>query len=311
MALLQVQLSNSNLDLYILSEQMIPENLELNITIVIYISRNVRYLKDIETIEMTVKAIKKNKISNNNEEISCFSIEDDQFKSIMDMYSLENIRIVVNKIDIINNGVKNNNQLFALNFNLGGDNADSAKKHNIDFSKIILEDSDSNYNIKIYKIQEISSCSNEYKFNLTIDKNIEGINNEIELSFLGSIEKRNFTLKAICTLSSNYNNIMPCQFEEEFGNINFTTMNDYLDYNENELIFISLDESLIFSLYCYEKPPIAAIIFITAIFFFVVIVVIVIIIFINKKGKGEKGYEMPNNSNSNNVLGLSSYGLSK
>ena len=77
------------------------------------------------------------------------------------------------------------------------------------------------------------------------------------------------------------------------------------------LIFISLDESLIFSLYCYEKPPIAAIIFISAIFIFVVIVVIVIIIFINKKGKGERGYEIPNNSNSNNVLGLSSYGLSK
>ena len=100
-----------------------------------------------------------------------------------------------------------------------------------------------------------------------------------------------------------------CQMERETLNVNFT-MNDYISSDQNKIIYISTEEDFVFPLYCYEKPPIAAIIFISSIFLFVVIVVIAIVIFLNKKGRGPKGYDAPNNI-SNNVLGISSGGYSK
>ena len=111
-------------------------------------------------------------------------------------------------------------------------------------------------------------------------------------------------LKANCFLSSKNKNHITCQIERETSQqINFT-LNEYFSFDSDQLILISAENE--FPLYCIEEAPIAAIIFISAIFLFVVIVVIVVIIFINKKGRGEKGYEKPNNSNINNVLGISS-----
>ena len=78
-----------------------------------------------------------------------------------------------------------------------------------------------------------------------------------------------------------------------------------MEYIDNELIVIKpLNSDSTFTLECYEEPPIAAIISIVVLFFFVVIVVIIIIIVMNKKGRGDRGYELPNESNSNNILGL-------
>jgi hypothetical protein len=111
-------------------------------------------------------------------------------------------------------------------------------------------------------------------------------------------------LKANCFLSSKNKNHITCQIERETSQqINFT-LNEYFSFDSDQLILISAENE--FPLYCIEEAPIAAIIFISAIFLFVVIVVVVVIIFINKKGRGEKGYEKPNNSNINNVLGISS-----
>lgn len=331
--LLQVQFNDDDLNLYLyfFSREIIPDDMELKIKIVID-SINSNNLEESKKIE-TFKAIKIKNIINNNNEISCYTIDDVKYNTLINTYEEGNIKIIVNKIELNNKEYQINNQKYILNVNLG-DNGESQKKHNINFQKVLSENP--NYNIRTYEIQEISSCSNELKFNLTVDREIKESNSEITLVFnqnfqdsnLGrrknkggnnkeinrdSIPKTiNFTsmnVTALCNLSSKYNNIIPCKTEEETRNLNYT-MNDYLFYDENHLIFIYYNESNI-SLYCYEKPPIAAIIFIAAIFFFIVIVVIIIIIFINKKGRGNNGYEIPNNGNSNNALGLSSMGIAK
>ena len=231
-------------------------------------------------------------------------------------------------------------KLFDIEVNLGN-NTDSQKYKSIDLSGIFSGESKSDYNIRIYKVIDVSLCTDEYKFNMTVDSKIEGEEEKISLDFSMNFAlnsggnrttnnrpggtglfgggaptgnrprvnmtniTRSFKLNIECILSGKYNNIIPCQSSMETLNVNFS-MNDYISFDENKLIFITSDKDFIFPLYCYERPPIAAIIFITSIFFFVVIVVIVIIIFINKKGQGDKGYDPPNASNSNNILGFNS-----
>ena len=294
------------------------------------------------------------------------------------MVFLQQKKIVVSKIDVVNDD-NTNDVLKLYNFTISlRDNGDSQKEHDVVFSSVI-NNPDSDYKIRVYKLVEVSSCSSELEFNLTVDNDIEGDNKEITLEIIpqlmnmmnrtgytlgtgtggntgrngtggntgwtgtGGNTGRNGTggntggtgtggytgwtgtggssytsgnysryrngslsmgLQASCLLSSKNKNHITCQIERETSQqLNFT-LNEYFSFDSDQIIFISAENP--FPLYCIEEAPIAAIIFISAIFLFVVIVVVVVIIFINKKGRGEKGYEKPNNSNINNVLGISS-----
>lgn len=338
MSLLQVQIKNKNLDIYILSNNT-KEDIVLNITILLYITVSQRNLEEQKPIEKNILVTKKAEKISNNQQISKFSSDDNDFISLLSKYKEEEIRIVVKKIEMMNS--KDNINKFYLDVNLGN-NEDSQKTQSKDLSLIFSEESNSDYNIRIYKVKEISPCSEEYKFNITVDNKITGDEEIIALDFnmnmnsefssrgnnrptnnsngLSSSPKRTndnnsnrtraFKLDIECILSEKYNNIIPCQSSMETPNFNFT-MNDYLSFDEKQLISISADKDFIFPLYCHEEPPITAIIFIVSIFLFVVIVVIVFIIFINKKGQGDKGYDLPNVSNSNNIIGFNSGVVSK
>ena len=333
MSLLQIQVKDNHLNIYFLSN-IIEEDIVLNITLLIYNTGTQRNLDENEPIEKTILVKKIAKKIINNKEISQFTTDDEDFNSLLSKYKEGEIRIVIKKIEKPK-GEEDFSEFYNFDVNLGN-NTDSETNQSIDLSLIFSGDSQSDYNIRIYKVKDISPCSEEYKFNITVDRKIEGEEEKISLDFSmnnqfniggdnatngnrpsGNYQNDNFqnsnytnrtrTLKLNieCTLTGKYNNIIPCQSSMETPNFNFT-MNDYLNFDEKRLISITTEEDFIFPLYCYEKPPIAAIIFITSIFFFVVIVVIVIIIFINKKGQGDKGYDPPNASNSNNILGLNS-----
>ena len=383
-------MNNNTFEIYIFADQQFPENLHLKLTITKYangVFSNKRSTQS-ESIELTQKETYKY----NGKEIIGFFTTEEQFQSFE-----ENImKIVVTKIEVVNDD-NMNDVLKLYNFTISlRDNGDSQKEHDVDFSSVI-NNPDSDYKIRVYKLVEVSSCSSELEFNLTVDNDIEGDNKEITLEIIpqlmymmnrtgytlgtgtggntgrngtggntgwtgtGGNTGRNGTggntggtgtggytgwtgtggntggtgtggytgwtgtggssytsgnysryrngslsmgLQASCLLSSKNKNHITCQIETETSQqLNFT-LNEYFSFDSDQIIFISAENP--FPLYCIEEAPIAAIIFISAIFLFVVIVVVVVIIFINKKGRGEKGYEKPNNSNINNVLGISS-----
>ena len=191
-------------------------------------------------------------------------------------------------------------QLFSIDLD---QKIDSQKENSFDFS--ILFDNNVEYILQLCKVKEESTCSKEFKFNLTVDTPIDVEKEEIILEFK---DEANQVFEAKCILSKEFLDVIPCQFEEEIPVANYT-LNSYLSYDSSHMVSIYMEKKgSVFPLSCLDEPPIVALIFIAAIFVFVVIVVIIIIIFINKKGKGEKGYEKPN-QNFSNSIGFSSSGL--
>lgn len=342
MTLLQVQVKNNSLNLYFMSE---PINVTLSVTISIYLNNNFRRnLQDTSLKTMTILVKKINKLRVNKEEISQYTTDDEEFMKLIEQYEEGAIRIVVTKIEDSNG--KNTDFKLDVTYK---DNADSEKNQNVDFSLIISKSPESNYDFKVYEVQEVSACSSEFQFNLTVDNNIEGSDANITLTFnmnitsisfgggilpmgggapRGNIPSNisnfrppsasgeipagtpRFGPSAQCILSSKNKKIIVCVMERETLDVNFT-MNNYFSFDEKQLISITADKNFEFPLYCHEESPLAAIIFISAVFLFVVIVVIIIIIFMNKKGRGDKGYDAPNNINGDNVIGLSSGNISK
>ena len=347
-SLLQVKINDNNLDLYTFSNTVIPDDVYLSATISVYITKSSRIL-DSEPIRMTVTLKKDLSKKVDNSEISRFSAVGEELSSLINGYEQDEVRVVVNKIEIKEDkkNTRPGKLSYGLNVNLG-ENTDSQKNQDIDYDSIVS--GKSQYDIRSYKVLSVTPCTSEYKFNLTLDKSIKGTEEKINISFVIKIDRlnmsfptsrtgivprgtvpssiprlpsgafnitsggsgfsgRSFGPQAECTLSSKYNNIILCEMGRETPNMNFT-MNDYISSDQNKIISIYTKEDFEFPLYCYEKPPIAAIIFISSVFLFVVIVVIVIIIFLNKKGRGAKGYDAPNNI-SNNVIGISYGGYSK
>ena len=268
-------------------------------------SKSSRYFDEAKQINVIVNKVRA--ISNkNNEEILQFSQYDDNIHSYFQQNGEANSKVVVDKIELAKSENEINN-IYDLTVNLGG-YADSSKQSDIDLLQILLNEENS---LNIYKIQEISSCFN-FSINIILNKNIEEDLGKITLGFTRNARGRSFTLNFSCTFSSQNKNIIFCQIDREIPSFNFTFVT-YINYDENTKKVISItteDENSLFLIYCTEKPPIAAIIFIPSMFVFIVIVVIVIIIFLNKKGRGEKGYEPPSNI-SNNIIGLSSAAISK
>ena len=215
----------------------------------------------------------------------------------------------------------------------------------MDFSLIVSKSPESNYDFKVFEVLSVSPCSSELKFNLTVDENIEGNDVNITLSFtpnsssipsgsvLGigggerdgarprndsprssgrgeAVGSRPLGLGAQCILASKNKKNIFCEMGKETADVNYI-MKNYFSFDEKQLISIVAYKDLVFPLYCHEESPISAIIFISAVFLFVVIVVIVVVIFMNKKGRGNRGYDSPNNLNGDIAIGISSSNIQK
>jgi hypothetical protein len=90
------------------------------------------------------------------------------------------MKIVLLKMEVVNDD-KENDILKLYNFTISlRDNGDSEKEHDVDFSNVI-NNPDSYYKIRVYKVVEASICSSEFELNLTVDNDIEGDNKEITL----------------------------------------------------------------------------------------------------------------------------------
>ena len=143
-----------------------------------------------------------------------------------------------------------------------------------------------------FLITGVTSCTNDFKFNLTLDKDVDISETKINLVFTGNIESlqmnrpggiigggrpsggnrpggqtgpggqnfQNFSfggrsplsLNPECVLSSKLKRVISCHLEQE--NLNLTyTMEDYIKYEENYILFISMEKNLTLNIYCHEE----------------------------------------------------------
>ena len=238
MSLLQVKIFNLNLDLFTLSNNTIPNDINLNITILFHIIETSANPEEIN--QMNVILGKKDSINDNNYEISYFNPIDYQFSNFLSNFDIDEILIEVTNIEILKEE-NNYNELYELKVNLGN-YTNTSNQLDIDYKSIVEQEF---YEINIYEIQKVSSCSQEYKFNLTLDKNIEEDEEKINITFHWKNNKKSYILNSICTLSYIYNNIVFCETQQETPDLNYTMLS-YLFINETKILSISPKDELIF-----------------------------------------------------------------
>jgi hypothetical protein len=299
--LLQTRIKDGYLYLYVVANSTFSENIIFNLSISVHLTDRIRNLEEQKKfINAKQSGSFKSNIRDNNQLIIILSADLNQINYEENNQNIE--KIILNNIDKIDDNYSEN-EIYKFDINLL-ENTDTSTQTNIDLSTL-----NENTIAKIYIEEKMSSCSNELKFNLSVNNDIDINERNINLEFkvvnnYNNNNRRSFSLPVKCVLSSEYKRIIPCQLEEEPPQFSFT-LTTFMEYIDNELIVIKpLNSDSTFTLECYEEPPIAAIISIVVLFFFVVIVVIIIIIVMNKKGRGDRGYELPNESNSNNILGL-------
>lgn len=136
----------------------------LKVTISIYQIIPARMLQNEPFETMTLFLKKESKIITNNLEISHYTSDDEEFMEIIYEYEEGNIRVVVTKIE--DSDEKNNEFQLDIPYK---DNEDSEKNQSVDFSLILSNNPESDYDFKVFELQGVSSCSSELKFNLTVN----------------------------------------------------------------------------------------------------------------------------------------------
>ena len=230
--LLQAHFTENKLHLFIIPDSKISENIVFSLTLVINSNRIIRSLEEKEII---VEA--KQKKNNNNDIIELFA--DLEELNITDGSNIE--------IKSINSKQNEDNNVYYINSPVNYDNLNTGKINElinngeIDFSQKALNE---NYTINIYKIERISQGCD---FNLITDIKIKN-NKNIGLLFQEKNNKFN-SINSNCILSQNNNYQIKCSLNQQINN--YSSLKDYIEYNENELCIITLkDKSSNYLLNC-------------------------------------------------------------
>ena len=234
---LQVKLKDKKLYLYLLMDSSASNDFFLKIKINIYIQRSLRNLQETKK-EKEINLSPFNYTSSNSFGGLYIFASDKAFKEYLTSEG-ENIRIVVTNIKpIINNGK------YEYNVEMGDnpDYLDTAKieqmlqnNQEIDLDKV--------KSVNIYHLESISQgCS----FEITTNETIKVPNRKLNLDFqeIKSHKKTNIP----CSLKQN-SNIIKCDLDE----INNFILNDYIDFNNNELFSIISNKKYSFPIYCFFK----------------------------------------------------------
>ena len=123
------------------------------------------------------------------------------------------MRILVKSIDLKNDNIKNFNKIYSTEIKLG-DYADSQNQPNIDLSAFIDDGGDINYISKSFIITGVTSCTNDFKFNLTLDKDVDISETKINLVFTGNIESS--YVNPSQSYSYNYNYSVPATSQTQY-----------------------------------------------------------------------------------------------
>ena len=225
MIILQIQLSNNNAILYIMTDLFITKNKPFNIYIIITIIRPLRNLQQIEKKQLQTKAFRVTEYMNNNikdnNEIVGLSVDKTFGDYIQELLEVRGTKIIVEEM-IINSKKYNYNLIL-------GNNAQNHQE--INFADIVGNPS---YIINLYKIEEVTEGCN---FTAKLDKYIEEKDKEIDLYF-EELKSEKKIINGKCILSKdNANNIL-CKLEEEINDLYISQ--DYVYYDSNELIAITM-----------------------------------------------------------------------
>ena len=218
--ILQVQLINNILKVFILSDFPIPKNYSMKLNTMINY-KNIRNLQQEKgkNVLVTVYATE----DSDKDKITVLS-SDNEFNKENNIK-----RVEVQEIEIDN---KDNNE---LNINLlDNDCLDSSKVENKINNKEIVDYSEISPNYKVYQYK-INSASKGCNFNLESSSNINKQDKEINLNFKN--DKSEF-ITANCTLSKNNenSNSIPCTLDKNVDSNYFLA--DYIESNDEETLTI-------------------------------------------------------------------------
>ena len=213
--LLQVQIIDGKVIIFLVINFPITTNQKFTFSVIIYSSRNLRFLEQEKTtIEMEFYP-KDNYNGNGDKIVSLISKED-----------IKEDRVAVEKL-------KNDEEIEVKVLNDNSEVLDTQKveesinKGGVDYSNISEDDN----NIIQYKI---ISASSGCQFSLIIEKNINQSNKSIELNFI-DIQNNN-NIKANCLLSSQNDKKIVCSLENEIDS--YFVLEPFIDSYETEIITI-------------------------------------------------------------------------
>lgn len=188
MTLLQIKIVDQAILLFVLTNDTIINTYNLIVTSLIYITESSGISE--ETIKMNITFYKSSSIKNNIHEISYFRNRD--YLPFLFNTTIDEIIIEVTNIYIVPAyaAIK---EIYNLKLDLEY-YANSSNQLGLDFKTIVKEKS---YNITVYKVKKVSNCSEEFKFNLTLDKNFEEDEEKVNITFHGKSDPKSFYSECI------------------------------------------------------------------------------------------------------------------
>ena len=230
--LLQTRIKDGYLYLYVVANSTFSENINFNLSISVHLTDRIRNLEEQKKFINAKQSgsFKSNNIDN-NQLIIILSADLNQINYEENLQNIE--KIILNNIDKIDDN-DSGNEIYKFDINLL-ENTDTSTQTNIDLSTL-----NENTIANIYIEEKMSSCSNELKFNLSVNNDIDINERNINLEFKvvnNNSNRRSFSLSVKCVLSSEYKRIIPCQLEEEPPQFSFT-LTTFMEYIDNELIVI-------------------------------------------------------------------------
>ena len=284
------------MELFLLINFYITNDFSLIAKINIYSAKTLRFLQtnlkkglEVEMLPFTN--------TNNNNGIVGFRTED-IFQNYLDSLSDdEKLILEIENININNNQTEN----YYINLGKEVDMLNTLKVSNmIKENKVIdFENVANNNNNYIVNQYQLLSISEGCEFTLTLDKQINIKNKELELEFKKTeISSNNLYLK--CSASSENNKQIKCSLNEYIDSK--YTFNDYIYYDTNELVSITSankESSYLIKCIIKKKTKLSKTSIIFIIIFsviFVIVTSIVIFIKINIRGKKMNDYKQNNTS---------------
>ena len=281
--LVQVCLNeDNNLEIYIISDALIPQNVLFNVTMNYYLPNNDQGEDNTISVN-TYFTFEKVQSEDNKERLICYTSneEEEDFRFLIEYY--EGIKFTVTNLqrDYVDYSNVTENYDFII-YLLNNTNTDKKEKYNY---------LDTNVKVRMYKIKKISSCTNDCEFNLTLNKKYDGKDMNMIIEFETNNTEKNskkiINNYADCFFSLEGGKNIFCQLEEEFEGLPIEyKCNGYIYNDKNEIYAVYLDYSNQTNvLICKSIPPYFAYIFIGIYFIFIIVIVLIIIILMNSKGK--------------------------
>ena len=233
--LLQALLKNDKLFLYLLIDSYIPKNFSLATKIDKYTQKSLRNLQEETKEEEEIIISLINCSSNVGYEGLCLFSPEKEYKQIK--------RIVVKDFTLNKNNNQEENK-YILKLVNNSDYLDTSKMEEMLNNNQAVDLSQ----IKTINIYHLDSVSKGCTFNLTTKETIRVKDRELDLEFQEINTHQNKS--TICSLYENKNTIK-CNLDEIIDS-NYT-LNDYIDYSNNELLSIISDKQNSFPLNCFFK----------------------------------------------------------